>query len=147
LNSTALKLFQAGSAEELIGRPLIDRIHPDYHDAARERSRVLSEEEQPVPAMEQIYLRMDGSIVPVEVSAVQFKYQGENGALVFARDITTRKEAEAAQRDSEEMHRRIVEALSDAILLRSEGIVIYASPAASNRFRLNPPRDLIEKQN
>ncbi len=146
LNSTALKLFQAGSAEELIGRPLTDRIHPDYHDVARERSRILNEEKQPVPAMEQIYLRMDGSPVPVEVSAVPFKYQGDNGALVFPRDITIRKKAEVALRESEERHRRIVEASSDAFLLRSGGMVIYANPAALKLFRANHPGDLIGKQ-
>ena len=146
LNSTALKLFQADSAEELIGRPLTDRIHPDYHNAVLERSRVLNEEKQPVPAMEQIYLRMDGSLVPVEVSAVPFKYLGDDGALVFARDITARKQAEAALRESEERHRRIVEASSDAFLLRSGEIVIYANPAALKLFRANHPGDLIGKR-
>ena len=53
-----------------------------------------------------------------------------------------------ALRDSEERHRRIIEATSDAILLRSsEGIVISAAnPAAFKLFRANHPTDLIGKQ-
>ena len=37
---------------------------------------------------------MDGSEVPVEVTAVPIFYQGKDGALAFARNITERKKAE-----------------------------------------------------
>jgi PAS domain S-box-containing protein len=146
LNSAALQLFQADSAAQLVGRPLMDRVHPDYHAAVRERSRILGEEQRPVPAMEQTYLRMDGSQVAVEVAAGPIIYQGHKGALVFSRDITNRKKAEAAMRDSEERHRRIVESSSDAFLLRAGEVVTYANPAALKLFRANQPGDLIGKR-
>jgi PAS domain S-box-containing protein len=62
------------------------------------------------------------------------------------RDVTKRVRMEVTLRDSEERHRRIIESASDAILLRSEGIVIYANPAALKLFRANHPGDLIGKQ-
>ena len=44
--------------------------------------------------MEEALLKLDGSRVEVEVSAVPFVYRGEHGALVFAQDITERRRAD-----------------------------------------------------
>ena len=52
---------------------------------------------------------MDGTIIDVEVAAVPFNYHGEDGALVFVRDITERKQARQALLASEERFRSIVE--------------------------------------
>ena len=46
-------------------------------------------------------MSLDGRIVILEVSAVPFRYEGRDGALVFARDITARKALEAALVNSE----------------------------------------------
>ena len=43
---------------------------------------------------EEVFLRLDGSSIPVEVSAVPFFYHGSHGGLVFFRDVTERKRAE-----------------------------------------------------
>ena len=61
-------------------------------------------------------------------------------------DITEKHRAEEALQDSEERHRKIIEASNEAILLRSGGVVIYANPAALKLFRANDPGDLIGKQ-
>ena len=54
-----------------------------------------------MPRLVEKILRSDGRAVDVEVSAVPFTYQGEQGALVFASDITERLRAEAALRERE----------------------------------------------
>jgi diguanylate cyclase (GGDEF)-like protein/PAS domain S-box-containing protein len=67
------------------------------------------------------------------------------GRVWSFRDITGRKRMEEALSDSEERYRRIVEASSDAVLLRSKERIIYANPAALKLFRANHPEDLIGK--
>ena len=94
LNQDALRLFGATSAEELLGHPLIDRIHPDSHAIVRERLRLLTEEKKAVPTMEQKYLSMDGTVIDVEVSAVPVTYQHREGSFSFVHDIRNRKRAE-----------------------------------------------------
>ena len=103
LNEAALRLFGATSKEQLLGMPVMDRFHPDLRHVVQERIHMLTVEKKPVPAMEQTYLRLDDSEVPVEVSAVPLTYNGRNGALVFVRDISERKQAESDLRESNEL--------------------------------------------
>jgi len=58
-------------------------------------------------------LRCDGTVIEAEVSAVPFTYRNEAGALVFARDITERKKAMEALRESEERFRQVVENMNE----------------------------------
>ncbi|HET6488967.1 MAG TPA: PAS domain S-box protein [Syntrophales bacterium] len=106
LNHAAVSLFGAASAGQLIGRQVMERIPPAEHASFAERIKLINEGHA-VPMIERTYLRIDGSPVDVEVSAVPFEYEGTNGALVFARDVTERKRAEQALRASERSLRQL----------------------------------------
>ncbi len=114
LNPQALRLFGADDPTRLLGTPVTDRFHPAFRDQVRARIRSLNENRLAVPLAEEIILRLDGTPVPVEVSAVPFQYGEENGALVFLRDITERKRAE-------EDRERIMTQLSQATKMESIG--------------------------
>lgn len=105
LNTAALTLFGAASPDVLIGQPVIDRFHPDYRERVAERILHLNVDRQQVPLIEEVILRIDGTPVDVEVSAVPFFYDNQNGALVFMRDITGReKSPQECIQSSEEQH-------------------------------------------
>jgi two-component system cell cycle sensor histidine kinase/response regulator CckA len=95
VNETALKLFGAASWEDLVGTRVIDRVHEDYKIVVEERIRLLNYDSRDAPLAEQVYVRLDGEAVWVEVAAVPIRYGDQSGALVFARDISWRKAAEA----------------------------------------------------
>jgi diguanylate cyclase (GGDEF)-like protein/PAS domain S-box-containing protein len=116
LNPAAVSLFGVESAEQLLGHPLLDTIHPDYHALVRARLRLLNEEKRPVGTLEQKYLKADGSLIDVEVSAVPITYENREGSLAFVRDITSRKQAEDEQR----RNREIAEQMQREIERRSE---------------------------
>jgi PAS domain S-box-containing protein len=101
LNKAALMLFGATSADQLLGKSVMERFHPDYRSAIRERIRLVNEVKTSVPSLEEKYVRLDGSTVDVEVSPVPFRYENHDGALVFVRDITERKLAENAKKQLE----------------------------------------------
>jgi len=110
INAAGVRLLGATGPEEILGQPVLDRLHPNYHDRVHERNRLLYEQFRDVPALDEVYLRMDGTTVDVSVSAVPFTYQGQNGALAFVHDITERKRAEQQLRDS---NRQLSEALTE----------------------------------
>ena len=96
LNITAVRLFGASASHELTGAPHLDRIPIEFRDIVRNRLRRLIQDKAVMSALEEVYLRMDGSFVSVEVSAVPIRYEGSDGALVFVRDISERVEREKA---------------------------------------------------
>ena len=131
LNQQALELFKADSEGDLLGKPVMDCFHPRFHEAIRERIRLLNVEKKAVPSSEQIYLRMDGAEVNVEVSAVPICFQGQDGALVFARDITERKQAEIELRKARHEWEEIFQAIGHpTIIMDLEHRIVSANKAA-----------------
>ena len=104
-NVAAQRLTGATSGAQLLGHPILDLFHPDRHVKVGENTRLLNEEQLPV-STEEVGVRLDGSAIQVEVSAVPFHYEGQDGSLAFARDITERKQAEAAIAEQVEELRR-----------------------------------------
>lgn len=97
LNEASVKLFGAQSRKQLLNTALLDRVHPDFRQMENEHIHQLNSGKKSVRPQYEQFLRLDGSAVDVEVSAVPFVFENEDGALVFARDITERKRAEQVQ--------------------------------------------------
>ena len=96
------------AAEELMGQPLHDKIHHHYPDGRpfpREEC-VLAQIHatgKSVRNKEDIFFRKDGSAVIVECSNAPLEVNGQRiGAVLMARDVTERKEADEALRRARE---------------------------------------------
>ena len=101
LNQYAISLFGAKSEKELLGTSIMDRVHPASREAILNRIKQLKEGEKVVPLEEEVFLKLDGTPVDVEVTAATVHYKDMDGALVYARDITERKKLEYAKNEVE----------------------------------------------
>ncbi|MGA2936047.1 MAG: PAS domain S-box protein [Syntrophobacteraceae bacterium] len=101
VNDAGIRLYGAASEKELLGHDIVERVHPDYRARILERIRSINEEKKAAPVMEQKHVKLDGTTIDVEAIASPIGYQQGQGALVFVRDITERKRAEEALRESE----------------------------------------------
>src|SRR5208283_4773418 len=129
--------------EELLGMGIPD-IDPDFpperwsghwRDLTQQRSL----------NFETRHRTRDGRILPVEVSANYFEYGGRSYNLALARDISERKRAEEALRESERFQRTLLENLPDCIArFDREGRHLFVNSAVAKVFGA-PPEQFIGK--
>lgn len=125
--------------DEMINTSLINYIAPESRSlvAARIKARLAGED---VPAIYEAKLvRKDGTIIDVELSAGVIKYRGEDADLGLIRNITARKQAEAAVRESQQRFQGLVETLSDWIWeVDQNGTYTYVSPKVTDLLGYEP---------
>jgi PAS domain S-box-containing protein len=92
-NPAAARLLRAAGPEELVGLDVFAIIEPSQHEWARQQMQRTLGGENP-PPFEDRFVRLDGSLVPVEVAASVLTWQGRPALQVVVRDITERKQAE-----------------------------------------------------
>jgi len=136
-NPAAEKIFQYTSTEA-VGQP-ITIIIPERFRQAHETglARVVAGGPRHVigKTAELAGVRKDGSEVPIELSLSTWEIEGERYFGGIIRDVSARKQADAAMRASEQRFRSIAESASDAIVSAdSEGRIASWNKAAEQIF-------------
>jgi PAS domain S-box-containing protein len=101
-NQAAARLLGASDPNEIVGRPILDVVHPDYWEVVKERARQQTEEGLDPPLMEQKLVRFDGQVIDVEVAGMSLVFEGKPAGQIVIRDITSRKRVDTALRQRSE---------------------------------------------
>jgi PAS domain S-box-containing protein len=100
-NDQAIKLFGAVKADEILGRPHLTLFHPDYHTVIQERIHELLEGGQLVRVIEEKIIKLDGTLIDVEVSAVRLADEEGPAILLMLRNVGERKRLQEQLRKTE----------------------------------------------
>ncbi len=133
------------SAAWLAGRSFTEITHPDDRDRERGTWGRMVRGEVPGYESEKRFVRPDGSIRWARVTATVVR--GPDGralrTMVAARDVTDRKAAEEALRESEERLRAVVDATPECVkVVGPDGALLQMNPAGLRVLGAAPERVL-----
>lgn len=126
-NQESLKLTGASSIEEIIGKSIIDLIHPDFR-----YKRIFSNDRIPQSNngdfIEEKLILPDGRIIEVEANYIGVVHQGKPAVMSIFKDITERKTTERKLIEAESRYRSLVESALVGVYLYQNERIIYANP-------------------
>ncbi|MHB9140447.1 MAG: PAS domain S-box protein [Paludibacter sp.] len=103
VNKEATRLMRAKDKSELLGKSLTDFIHTQNKEMVLERMKyvALSPVNVALPEVEEIYTRLDGTEMYVEIKAMPIIFDNKFAVQISGHDITDRIEAQEKIRQSE----------------------------------------------
>lgn len=131
-----LEVATGWSRKELVGQHYDKLATPRTAALERERTRRALAGEKLLSVFEAEMKRKDGGVVPVEGKArfIRDREGKPIGYQTIFRDITERKRAEEALRESEERYRSVITALEEGIVLHRADGTIQACNASAERI-------------
>ncbi len=135
VNPTGAELLGGTKPDEIVGKPVIDFVHPDYQTIASDRIRQVIEEGKSVAPIEEKLFRLDGTSIDVELLGIPITYQDRPAVQVVFRDITDRKRTEAQIIRAKREWELTFDAVPDLIMiLDREHRILRANKATAERL-------------
>jgi PAS domain S-box-containing protein len=101
-NPSSARIIGASNPAELIGKPVIDFVHPEFRAEALERIKNSLATNLRAPEQEEKFIRLDGNTIDVQVNASPISFNKKPAMLTVFNDISNRKKADADLRSSQE---------------------------------------------
>ena len=116
---------------EEIGKPFSGFIAPEYRELVIDRYRQRLAGEEVPNAYEAGILTREGKVISVEINSSIIEYENRPATMAIIRDITERKRAGEALRESEEKYRTLFETMLHGVVYQDvDGRITAANPAA-----------------
>jgi PAS domain S-box-containing protein len=115
-NEYAAALLEATSVDQLIGRSVLEFVHPEELPAVKERMKSVMMG-QPIAGVKERFVTLKGKEIFVETSAHPFTFFGEPAVQLIVRDITEQTKAQETIRKTELLFSELFNSSPMAIVL------------------------------
>nr|MDA8132530.1 PAS domain S-box protein [Elusimicrobiota bacterium] len=156
-NRQMLSIGGLKDQSSIIGRDVLDFVHPDSREQAAARLREISKSGRPLPPADIKMQVPGGKIFNMEVLSIPISYQGKDCIMSLFEDVTARKQAESELRNAHDLlleansglERRVEERTTQLADLNKELEAFSYSAAHDMKAplrRINIFADLLEKE-
>lgn len=143
VNNETVRLMAAESKAQLIGKSVLDFVHPDYRSFVIERMKKAAAEGVILPMAEEKFISLAGTEIDVEVKALPIMHENKPAVQLIIRDITESKKAELLKQEAVDRLLKISSRIPGVIYqyrLRPDGTSCfpYASDNIKEIYQVDP---------
>jgi PAS domain S-box-containing protein len=88
VNPAAVDLLAAHESSQLLGRSILDILHEDHRESHRMRQSISGETDNVLIQSKEKFLRLDGTVIDVEVVSLMIEYDGMPAMQDVVRDVS-----------------------------------------------------------
>ena len=125
VNSAAARMLGATSPDGLLGRNVLDLVHPDDRETARARALVVSREGSQTPLLPLRLLTLSGAVLDVETASTAITHRGVPARQLVFTDVGSRV---ARERELSRFRQAVATAGEIIFLTDLEGVFTYVNP-------------------
>ncbi|MBP6757699.1 MAG: PAS domain S-box protein [Flavobacterium sp.] len=93
VNDEGIRMIGAKNKKEIIGKPVLQFIHPDSLASIIQRMEEVLRDSNASDIVEEKFIDLNGKAIDVELKAIPTVYEHKNAVQVIIHDITKRKQA------------------------------------------------------
>lgn len=142
VNPAAIKMFGAASAQDLLGKPMLDFVHPAFQQAVAARSKKVCTYDTQAPLLQERLLKLDGTTLEAQVQTTSIIYDEKPAVHVAIRDITAHLLADQrliaskeSLRESALHNQTILDNMADGVItINQQGQIETFNKAACTMF-------------
>jgi len=129
-NRAAAALLGVADPEALVGRHVVDHVHPEYRRLVQHRIHQAASHGFLEPRVLERLRTYDGRDLWVQIQGSFVTYGARQGVQVILRDVTEQVALEEALRRQRALYAQVVESAPEAALVVDGGAIRYANASA-----------------
>ncbi len=145
VNQAALRLMGADRQEQLLGQHVSRFLPAEEMVKLPTALAELMSGNASSDRVEKHLIRLDGSLIYVEATAVVIDFQGETAVQLLIRDMTDRKRAELELAAKEKEFSRVIKLSPEPIILHQAGMITFVNDVGVKLLKGRSNQDFVGK--
>lgn len=125
INDEGLRIMGAKNRSELIGKPILQYVHPESKNSIIQRMKEVISNELASASVEEKFVDIEGNPIDVEIKAIPTIYEHKVAVQVIVHDITERKRTQEKIR---QLSQAVEQSPVSIVITNTKGEIEYANP-------------------